>query len=325
VTSGGDDIDITVPPVESVWHSIDFNNLAVNPPVLAAGTTSTNDDGNALNISGRGKVESTQQVFHYVYASVSGNFTITARLDGVDFAGGTSNQARAGLLLTPDITATGNALIYGSTILGGNGVFARSHRLAATNANSNGTIAVTGTGQQYFKLTRTGNTYQAAVSLDGGATYVAASPQTFTAGLPDTVYVGFIISSASATASASATFSDVHVRDGTGTEIIGPDEFTGEIGGGTSGNPGGGGGTPPPGSTHADDQSRGATPAEPALLTGSVARYNVEGFAAASVTGGGDIPGHRRAIARSPRRPSWSPRCAPRRRRAPTRSRSSKS
>ena len=76
----------------------------------------------------------------------------------------------------------------------------------------------------------------------------------------------------------------------TGTEIIGPDEFTGEIGGGTSGNPGGGGGTPPPGSTHADDQSRGATPAEPALLTGSVARYNVEGFAAASVTGGGNIP-----------------------------------
>ena len=54
----------------------------------------------------------------------------------------------------------------------------------------NSTIAVTGTGQQYFKLTRTGNTYQAAVSLDGGATYLAASPQTFTAGLPDTVYVG---------------------------------------------------------------------------------------------------------------------------------------
>ena len=98
--------------------------------MLAAGTTSTNEDGNALNISGRGKVESSQQVFHYVYASVSGNFTITARLDGVDFAGGASNQARAGLLLTPDIAATGNALLYGSTILGGNGVYApqRPHR-----------------------------------------------------------------------------------------------------------------------------------------------------------------------------------------------------
>jgi pectate lyase len=287
VTSGGYDIDITVPPVESVWHSIDFNNGTV----LAAGTTTTNDDGNALNITGRGKVESTQQVFHYVYASVSGDFTITARLDGVDFAGGTSNQARAGLLLTPDISATGTALIYGSTILGGNGAYARSHRLAATAANSNSTIAVTGTGQQYFKLTRTGNTYQSAVSLNGGASYTTASAQTFAAPLPATVYVGFIISSASTTVSASATFSDVHVRDASGTEIIGPDEFTGEIGTGTpGGGGGGGGGTPPPGPSHADDQSRGATPPEPSLLAGSVARYNVEGYAAASVTGGGNIP-----------------------------------
>jgi pectate lyase len=286
VTSGGYDIDITVPPVESVWHSIDFNNGTV----LAAGTTTTNDDGNALNITGRGKVESTQQVFHFVYASVSGDFTITARLDGVDFAGGTSNQARAGLLLTPDISATGTALIYGSTILGGNGAFARSHRLAATLANSNSTIAATGTGQQYFKLTRTGNSYQSAVSLNGGASYTTATPQTFTAGLPGTVYVGFIISSASATASASATFSDVHVRDASGTEIIGPDEFTGEIGSGTPGGGGGGGTTPPPGSTHPDDQSRGATQPEPAPLTGSVARYDLEGFAATSVTGGGNIP-----------------------------------
>jgi pectate lyase len=285
VTSGGYDINITVPPVASVWHSIDFDNGTV----LAAGNTSTNDDGNALNISGRGKVESAQQVFHYVYATVSGNFTITARLDGVDFAGGTSNQARTGLLLTPDISATGNALLYGSTILGGNGAFARSNRLAA-GSNSNSTIAATGTGQQYLKLTRTGNTYQAAVSLDGGANYVTGSVQTFPAGLPDTVYVGFIISSASATASASATFSDVHVRDGSGNEVIGPNQFTGDIGSGTVGGTPGGGGTPPPGPSHADDQSRGATPTEPALLSGSVAHFNLEGYAAASVTGGGNIP-----------------------------------
>jgi pectate lyase len=287
VTSGGYDIDIVVPPVESVWRSIDFNNGAT----LAAGTTSTNEDGNALHISGRGKVESSQQVFHYVYASVSGNFTITARLDSVEFAGGTSNQARAGLLLTPDISATGNSLLYGSSILGGNGVYARSNRLTA-GTNANGTIAVTGTGQQYFKLTRTGSTYVASVSLNGGVDYVSGSPQTFPGGLPDTVYVGFIISSASATASASATFSDVHVRDASGNEIIGPDEFTGEIGTGTPGSPGGGGGgTPtPPGPSHADDQSRGAIPPEPALVSGSVARFDLEGYAAASVTGGGNIP-----------------------------------
>jgi pectate lyase len=73
-----------------------------------------------------------------------------------------------------------------------------------------------------------------------------------------------------------------------GNVLVGPDQFTGEIGTGTSG---GGGTTPPPtGPTHPDDQSRGATPAEPALLSGSIADYNIEGFAAAAVTGGGNIP-----------------------------------
>jgi hypothetical protein len=68
VTSGG--YDITLPPEQSVWRSIDLDNLAVSPQIFAAGATSTNETGDALNISGRGKVESTQQVFHYVYTPI---------------------------------------------------------------------------------------------------------------------------------------------------------------------------------------------------------------------------------------------------------------
>ncbi|HEV7605949.1 MAG TPA: chitobiase/beta-hexosaminidase C-terminal domain-containing protein [Steroidobacteraceae bacterium] len=289
ITSGGYDIDITEPPAESVWHGIDFNNLAVNPAVLAAGTTSTNEEGNALNISSRGKVESTQQVFHFVYAPVSGDFTITARLDGVDFAGQVSNQGRVGLLLTPDLTPTGTSLIYGSAVYAANSAFLRSDRIAV-GSNSNSTINATGTGARYLKLVRTGSNYRASASLDGGVTWTDGALRPFTAGLPETTYVGFMISSGSSTVSASATFSDVHVRDAAGNEIIGPNQFSGEIGAGTGGDPGGGGGTPPTGPSHADDQSRGATPAEPALVSGSVARFNVEGYAAATVTGGGNIP-----------------------------------
>ena len=81
ITSGG--YDITIPPQESVWKAVDFNSA----PNLAAGTHSTNEGGDALNISGRGKVESTNQVFHYVYTKITGDFVFTARLDGVDFAG----------------------------------------------------------------------------------------------------------------------------------------------------------------------------------------------------------------------------------------------
>jgi pectate lyase len=289
VTSGG--YDIALPPEQSVWNSFDFNAA----PNFAAGSHSTNETGDALNISARGKVESQQQVFHFVYANITGDFVMTARLDGVDFAGFTSNQGRTGLLLTPDIAPTGNAFVYGSSVLTAvttAAPFARSDRLAAGSANANSNITVTGTGERYLKLTRTGNTYQAAVSLNGDVTanYVNAAVRTFTAGLPASVYVGFMISSSSNTVSASATFSDVHIRDLAGNVIVGPDEFTGEIGTGTPGGGGGGPTTPPTGPTHPDDQSRGATPAEPSLLPGSVANYNIEGFAAAAVTGGGNIP-----------------------------------
>jgi pectate lyase len=285
VTSGG--YDITLPPEESVWRSLDIDNLAASPPIFAAGSTTTNENGDAVNISGRGKFESTAQVFRFVYATVSGDFVMTARLDGVDFAGLASNQARVGLLLTPDFTQTGTNFIYGGTMVVGDGTYRRTDRIAVGNsATSN--VNVTGTGDRYLKLTRTGNTYQAAFSLDGGLTYVSGSVRTFAAGLPEQLHVGFAVSSSNnTTISASATFSDVHIVDAAGNLIIGPDEFTGDIGSGTDG----GGPTPPPtGPSQPEDLSRGATPAEPPLLTSGVARFNLEGFAAGAVTGGGNIP-----------------------------------
>jgi pectate lyase len=281
ITSGG--YDITIPPAESVWKAVDFNNGAN----LAAGTHSTNEAGDALNISGRGKFESTQQVFHYVYTKIKGDFVFTARLDGVDFGGLTSNQGRAALLLTPDIAATGTSLVYGSTMFNASTTpFGRSHRLAVGSNNSNSSISVTGTGARYLKLTRTGGTYTAAASLDGGVTYVVSSTQTFTAGLPDELFVGFAMSSSSNTAAASATFSDVQIRDPAGNLLVAPNSFTGEIGAPTEG---GGTPSPPTGPTHPEDLSRGATPAEPALV-GDAFRYDLEGYAAGAVTGGGNIP-----------------------------------
>jgi pectate lyase len=284
ITSGG--YDITLPPEKSVWKSIDFDNNAVTPAILAAGSTSTNETGDALNISGRGKFESAAQVFHYVYASVAGDFTITARVDGVDFAGLGSSQARTGLLLTPDLTQTGNALIYGGTMVVGDSTYRRTDRIVVGNSATSNINAI-GSGARYLKLARTGNTYQAAVSLDGGATYLPGAVRTFTAGLPPSVFIGFAVNSSSNTVSASATFSDVHVRDSAGNEIIGPNQFSGEIGSGTpgGGTPGGGGGPSSP-----TDISQGATPAEPPLLPGSVAKYNIEGYAASgAVTGGGSM------------------------------------
>lgn len=298
VTSGG--YDITIPPPPSVWHSVDINNLAANPPIFAAGTTTTNENGDAVNISGRGKFESGNQVFRFVYASISGDFVMTARLDGVDFAGITSNQnqARVGLFFTPDFTQTANNMIYGGSMVVGDGTLRRTDRITAGSGSATANINPTpGSGVRYLKLTRTGNTYRAAVSLNGddntSAGYVQGAIRTFTAPLPETLQVGFAVSSSNNTSiSATATFSDVHIRDAAGNVLVGPNEFTGDIGAPAPGGGGGGTPTPPPtgGPSHPEDLSRGATPAEPALLAGSVARYNLEGFASGPVTGGGNIP-----------------------------------
>lgn len=286
VTSGG--YDITLPPQETLWHSIDIDNLTASPPVYAAGSTTTNENGDAVNISGRGKFESGNQVFRFVYAQVTGDFTFTARVDGVDFAGLASSQARVGLLLTPDLTPTGTSFLYGGAMVVGDGTYRRTDRITAGANSATSTVNVSGSGQPYLKITRTGSQYQAAFSLDGGATYTTASARTFAEALPDMLYVGFAVNSSNNTSvSAAATFSDVHVLDAGGNEIIGPAEFTGDIGSGTGGGTPGGGDDGGAGSP--TDISQGATPAEPPLLSGSVVRYDIEGFAAANVTGGGDI------------------------------------
>ena len=293
--------DVSIPPPPSVWHSVDIDNLAVTPPILAAGSTSTNENGDAVNITGRGKFESSAQVFRFVYASVSGDFVMTARLDGVDFAGLASSQARVGLLLTPDFTQTGTNLIYGGTMVVGDGSMRRTDRLTAGSSSATSSInPLAGSGVRYLKLTRTGNTYRAAISLNGdddtATGYAQAAVRTFAAPLPDTLFVGFAVSSSNNTSiSAAATFSDVHVRDAAGNLLIGPGEFTGDIGSPTPG--GGGPGQPPSGSSQPEDLSRGATPPEPALVD-DAPRYDLEGFAAGAVTGGGavaeDDPRYRR-------------------------------
>ena len=113
----------------------------------------------------------------------------------------------------------------------------RTDRIAVgSSATSNINPVAGGSGVRYLKLTRTGNTYQAAISLNGdvAASYTTSAVRTFTAGLPQSLYVGFAVSSSNNTnISASATFSDVHIVDPAGNVIIGPNEFTGDIGAGT--------------------------------------------------------------------------------------------
>jgi pectate lyase len=209
------DPDPTEPP-ESVWTSVDVDS----PARPANGQSVVGEAGDAVTITSHGRFESADQAFHFVYASVEGDFTITARVDELDWGALQNTTARAGVLLTPDRTAVGTDFVYGGAMLRGSGDYRRTDRLSAGATAATSEVEVTGDGETYVQLTRTGDRYQAAFSLDGGETWEVASPRTFGAGLPDTVDVGLAVASGSDAISATATFSDVRIVDGDGNPIV---------------------------------------------------------------------------------------------------------
>jgi pectate lyase len=209
------------PAEEAVWTSVDVDS----PSRLANGSATANDTGDAVTITAHGSFSSSDQAFHFVYADVAGDFAIVARLDAVDFGGLTSTSARAGLLFTPDLIPTGNDFLYAGAMVRASGDYRRTQRLTAGSDSGTSSVSVSGDGETYMRLSRTGNDFLAEFSLDGGQSWAAASARTFPDGLPELLHVGLALSSSSDSVGATATFSDVHVFDGGGNVIIGPDRF----------------------------------------------------------------------------------------------------
>lgn len=174
---------------------------------------SFNLSGGAITLTGKGKFESGAQTFAYVYRKLSGNFTVTVRLDSYTTAS-TSNQSEAGVLLTDNAASSGTAFIHALCGRGGNG-YNYSHRLSSgANASRGALASITGDGAVYLRLERSGQSYTASYSLDSGQTYSTPKSNTFTASLPEELYVGLVVNSGSNSASATATFSDLRI-DGT--------------------------------------------------------------------------------------------------------------
>jgi pectate lyase len=168
----------------------------------AGGVYSILNDG-SLSLSGKGKLESGNQVYTLVYREITDDFTLTAQLNSYTSSGKNNNQARAGLLLTSDITSGTPYVLNGKNgaedyyvTLSGN-----SQTKLAAPAAQGGTV--------YLKLVRTGNSYQASYSLDGGNTYGTAS--TGTLDLPNKLYVGLAVNSGDNSKTGTTVFSHITI------------------------------------------------------------------------------------------------------------------
>lgn len=170
----------------------------------------------SIQVTAKGKLESGLQSFYFIYRELTGDFEMTVRLDSYS-SQGASNQAIAGLMLTPRITDVGGSdFLHALSAKGGKSVeeFNYSQRLVSGNASRGVLAAPTNSGgATYLKLKRIKDTYSASYSLDGGATYSKERTASFNAPLPDKLYIGLAVNSGSSSASSTAVFSDLKIDE----------------------------------------------------------------------------------------------------------------
>lgn len=202
--TGGNEEEEEEKYVDKVWRWKDIGD--------GEGKVGLTDDQTSLAIEGEGKLESKAQSFTYVYKEISGNFTMTAQLMFYN-ATNISNQSIAGLLLTPDVNATGNNFLFALSGKGGDGFINYAHRLALGSDTNKGRLSASTVGNNtYLKLKREGNKYYTSFSLDGGKTYSIDKSGTFDENLPDKLYIGFAVNSGSMDKWAVAIFGDITIN-----------------------------------------------------------------------------------------------------------------
>ena len=206
---GGDDNGGTTPSVPSGsevgggWTMTAVSGSNVN--------CSVGSDG-SLTISATGKLESGAQKFGYVWRKLSGDFTLTVALDGATFERG-GNQSGAGLMICADPSAEGTDMLYATSTVIDTDYYSH-YRLRSGDKSSKKSMATRGsTDKVVLRLTRSGDSFAAAYSTDGGVTFSEGKSDSFV-GLPEEVYVGLVVASGDNSKLTSATFSDFEV-DGT--------------------------------------------------------------------------------------------------------------
>ncbi len=174
-------------------------------------------NGGSLSLTACGKFESTAQTFGVVYREVTGDFTITAQIESYNSTK-TGNQSQAGLVLSPDMTATANNFIHAVSGIGHSAAdvygYYYSNRLTSANAAKGGLTAPTAStegAKPILKLVRSGNDCSASYSLDGGATFGPTKKVTI-AELAETLHVGIIVNSGDSKALATAVVSNVIIN-----------------------------------------------------------------------------------------------------------------
>lgn len=169
--------------------------------VAAAG--SANDASGVFTVQGSGAdIFGTADGFNYCYQTISGNFTLTARLTS---AGGTgvNGGATSGLMLRESTAANSRHL----TIYSEPGGYKRYVYRSVTGGSSVRVGIAAGAFPMWYRITRYGDLVHTYWSTDG-VNWTQAQAMNF-AGLPTSVCLGFAVGSRANGVLNTATFDNV--------------------------------------------------------------------------------------------------------------------
>ena len=160
--------------------------------------------GSSINVSGSGAdIWGGADEFHFAYQSMSGDGTIVARVDSIDYLNAWS---KGGVMMRDSLSAgSAHALMLVSA---GKGL-AFQRRSSSGGATYN--TAGAGNGPAFVKLSRSGNTFSAYQSGDGyNWTFVGSE----WISMGSTIYVGLAVTSHADGSVSTASFSSVAVSAG---------------------------------------------------------------------------------------------------------------
>ena len=183
------------------WTGNGADTLVVNFQGRAAIFTER-ADGSILMGAGGADIWGTSDQFRFAYKQLSGDGSITVRVDSLVRSDG---WAKAGVMIRQNTNAT--AMNAGIFVTPDNGI---SFQYRTTAGSDSANAAVTGLAAPYWvKLIRTGNVFTAQYSADGATWSALATASPVQLDMTGSVLIGLALTSHNSTVTTNAEMSNV--------------------------------------------------------------------------------------------------------------------
>jgi chitodextrinase len=200
ISAASTPLNVTTSALPSPWQTQNIGSVGV------AGSAS--HSGGVFTISGSGAdIWNVTDEFRFVYRSLTGDGELTAR---VATLGAGHVNAKAGVMMRETLTGGSKHALVDICPLPDQEFLWRTTTGSTTSISSSGGVAA----PYWVRVKRVGNSFTAYKSSNGTTWVQNGSAQTIS--MNATIYVGMVVSAHNNSATLTATFDNVALRDGSG-------------------------------------------------------------------------------------------------------------